>query len=185
VGAAAAGGRRRCADDAELRAARHPVQEHTRRVLAAAVAELPERCELRLDFEPPPRRVAIQQAAHVAGLAFLAPSMLSVHPVYGPWIALRALVVVEAVAGPPGPAPVLAPPCDCERACGPYLRRALALSARATEGTGEGRIGQGEIAEQWRAWVAVRDACPVGRGHRYSDAQIAYHYTKQRRWLDD
>lgn len=40
-------------------------------------------------------------------------------------------------------------------------------------------------AEDWRRWLAVRDACPVGRAHRYSDAQIAYHYTKDRGVLRD
>jgi cyanocobalamin reductase (cyanide-eliminating) / alkylcobalamin dealkylase len=35
-------------------------------------------------------------------------------------------------------------------------------------------------ADTWRAWLAVRDACPVGREHRYGDDQIAYHYAKRR-----
>jgi methylmalonic aciduria homocystinuria type C protein len=32
----------------------------------------------------------------------------------------------------------------------------------------------------WRAWLAVRESCPVGREYRYCDAQIEYHYTKDR-----
>jgi hypothetical protein len=31
--------------------------------------------------------------------------------------------------------------------------------------------------ERWRAWLEVRDACTAGREHRYSDEQIAYHYS--------
>jgi hypothetical protein len=36
------------------------------------------------------------------------------------------------------------------------------------------------ISEHAAAWIAVRDACPVGREGRYSDAQLEYHYTKAR-----
>jgi len=32
-------------------------------------------------------------------------------------------------------------------------------------------------------WSAVRDRCPVGRAYRYSDEQIAYHYTKDPQFL--
>ena len=40
-----------------------------------------------------------------------------------------------------------------------------------------------EIAMVWRPWLAVRDACPLGREHRYSEQQVAYHYTKDAKWL--
>jgi methylmalonic aciduria homocystinuria type C protein len=33
-----------------------------------------------------------------------------------------------------------------------------------------------ELRDRWRLWLAVRDACPVGREHRYSDEQIRFHY---------
>jgi methylmalonic aciduria homocystinuria type C protein len=112
-----------------------------------------------------PATVAIQRAAAVAGLAYLAPSHLCVHPVYGPWIALRAVIVLDE-DGPPR-APAIAPPCDCARGCGPALERALAAGEpRSTE----------ELRERWRLWLAVRDACPVGREHRYGDDQILFHY---------
>jgi methylmalonic aciduria homocystinuria type C protein len=54
----------------------------------------------------------------------------------------------------------MANPCDaCPRACGPALERALA-------------------GDDWRLWLAVRDACPLGAEHRYSEEQVRYHYTK-------
>ncbi|MGH8586497.1 MAG: hypothetical protein ACREWE_10055 [Gammaproteobacteria bacterium] len=43
----------------------------------------------------PPRRVAMQRLAHLSGLAYLSPSHLNVHATYGPWIALRAAVVID------------------------------------------------------------------------------------------
>lgn len=170
--------RRAVARDSRLAGARHPLQEYTRRVIDAAVSHLELDCEVHFDFELPPRRVAMQTLAHVAGLAFKSPSGLSVHATYGPWIALRALIVLP-VPGPPGAAPSLSPPCDCQHNCTPPLQRALALSNR-----GSGSADEGIVAQNWQAWVAVRDACPIGRAHRYSDAQIGYHYTKNRQWLD-
>ena len=37
--------------------------------------------------------------------------------------------------------------------------------------------------ENWRPWLAVRDACPEGRRFRYDPEQIRYHYTKDLRRL--
>lgn len=117
-----------------------------------------------------PATVGIQRAAAVAGLAWLAPSHLCVHPTFGPWIALRAVVVFDA-DGPPEPAPAVAAPCDCARGCGPVFEAAVAA--------GVPRDG-GELRAVWRRWLAVRDACPVGRAHRYDDAQIEHHYGVRR-----
>ena len=168
---------RAVADDPALRATAHPLQRYTARVIGAAVATLEPASEVRFDFEPPPRRVAMQDLAHIAGLAYKAPSFLSVHPTYGPWIGLRALIVVN-VPGPSGEAPTLTPPCDCERGCLPALARAQATTAASRDA-----IDARAVETRWQAWLAVRDACPVGRAHRYSDRQIGYHYTKERHWL--
>jgi len=136
-------------------------------VMDAVRAAIPAgtRHEIRWAHEVPVT-VAIQRAAAVAGLAYLAPSHLCVHPEYGPWIALRAVIVLDA-DGPAVRAPAIAPPCDCARGCGPALERALAAGEpRSTE----------ELRDRWRLWLAVRDGCPVGRAHRYSEEQILFHY---------
>ncbi|WP_428263734.1 hypothetical protein [Haliangium sp.] len=167
---------RALADDEALAADPNPVDAYCRRALqTAAVALGAHAWTARFSYDPPPRRVAMQRLAHVSGLAYLAPSQLSVHPRYGPWIALRALVVVDR-EGPPGPAPTLAPPCDCSGGCEPLLREALERS-RVPQPSSD------DIAVDWRTWLAVRDACPVGRAFRYDDDQIRYHYTKDRRFL--
>jgi hypothetical protein len=41
-----------------------------------------------------------------------------------------------------------------------------------------------ELRPRWHAWLAVRDACPVGRAHRYDDDQLRYHYAGERDALD-
>ena len=44
--------------------------------------------------------------------------------------------------------------------------------------------GHETVRENWRSWVAIRDACPLGKAHRYSDEQIRYHYTKDIKLLE-
>jgi methylmalonic aciduria homocystinuria type C protein len=171
-----------------------------------------------------------QRLAVAAGFAALAPTHLLVHPTYGPWFALRAIVLIsdntnrgptpisahdvqrgptpvslflDVQRGPTpvsahvlisdntnrGPTPIFAhdvqrgptpisahrvasvaiePPCTCDASC-------LAMF--------EAAIAAGNGPESWRAGLAVRDACPVGREFRYSDAQLAYHYTQDARFL--
>lgn len=115
-----------------------------------------------------PATVAIQRAAVAAGLAWLSPSHLCVHPVHGPWIALRALIAFDLDAPPP--AAPLAPPCVCERGCADAFARAVAAGPPASTE---------ELRARWPLWLAVRDACPVGRASRYGDDQIRYHYAGQ------
>lgn len=96
--------------------------------------------------------------AVATGLGTLAASHLVIHPVYGPWFALRAVILV---AGDP-PATVLsASSCTCGAPCRTALTAAVG-------------------SRSWEAWLAVRDACSR-RTWRYSDDQIRYHYTQE--WL--
>ena len=106
--------------------------------------------------------VPLQRIAAAAGLGRLAPSHLLIHHTLGPWIALRAIIVFDAVAEPAlcerAPVPER---CECLRQCEIALVHAQ----------------QARGSDAWRAWLAVRDACPLGRDARYSDEQIAFHYT--------
>lgn len=97
-----------------------------------------------------------QRLAVATGLGALAPSQLVIHPAYGPWFALRAVVLLDR--HPPELAhAAIGQPCVCAAPCKEALDRALA------EGT-------------WQAWVGVRDACSL-RAWRYSNEQVEYHYT--------
>jgi methylmalonic aciduria homocystinuria type C protein len=110
-----------------------------------------------------------QQLAVVTGLAAMSDGGLAIHPIYGPWFALRAVIVLDAangavtdaVVGAPVDVPARSPiakPCACTGACQERLDAAFA------------------DMNNWRAWLAVRDACSL-REWRYSDEQIAFHYT--------
>lgn len=153
--------------DPSLLASADPLDRYTERIIGGAVKRLGLRAELRWAHDRGPGLVAIQRLAEIAGLAPISPGHLSVHPVYGPWLALRAAITFDVL----GPAETSVPfeqVCDaCVHACAPAFERALASL---------GEPGGGD----WRGWLACRDACPLGREHRYDDEQIAYHYTKDR-----
>ncbi len=125
-----------------------PLDRYTERCVAAAFPG----ATIRYAHEKP--YLPFQQYAVEAGLAALSSTHLAIHPVYGPWFALRALVVQ------PGPERLpIAKPCACTEECDRAFSRALA-------------------ATDWEAWLAVRDACSTGRAWRYTDEQLRYHYTR-------
>lgn len=135
---------------AQRRAEPDPLDRYTERVLTAAYPSATIYYAHRAEHGAflPFTRLAV-----AAGFAALAPSHLVIHPIYGPWIGLRALVVID---GEPPARPPIAKPCTCAAPC----RDALAAALPSTD---------------WRAWLAVRDACTL-RAHRYDDDQIAFHY---------
>jgi methylmalonic aciduria homocystinuria type C protein len=157
---------------AALTAADDPVDSYVVEAVTAALDGVDVRHQVHFGHVTEPAAVPIQKLAVAAGLAHLSPSHLSIHPEHGPWIALRALVVLD-VEGPDGPRPSAPDPCTpCDKPCVEALERALELTGQS-----------GAIEPRWEAWLAVRDACPQGRASRYSDDQVRYHYTKLRRLL--
>lgn len=156
----------------------HPLDAYSRRHINPAAARVAEELaaphEVRFSFDPPPHTVAIQRLAALTGAAELAPIGLCIHPGYGPWFSLRAAVIL----GLPGPAPsVSAPTCSTcvARPCMGPREKVMAMGAAG--------VSRELLAEHWKTWLAMRDACPVGSGHRYGDAQIRYHYLKDRTLL--
>jgi hypothetical protein len=158
--------------NARLRQAAHPIDDYVMSCLATAARAFPVRQEILWAHTIHPRAFPIQRIAEAAGLACLSPSHLSIHPTYGPWHALRAVVVVDA-DGPRGAAPRAANPCrQCPKPCMDALDQAMASSGRTPSGE--------TIRRHWQKWVSVRDACPEGRAYRYADDHIEYHYSKNR-----
>jgi methylmalonic aciduria homocystinuria type C protein len=142
-----------------------PIDRYAERVITEEAARVGVAFEIRWAHHVP-ATIAIQRAAAAAGLAWLSPSHLCVHQVYGPWIGLRAVVVFDQDAGA-RPARVAAP-CCCNSGCMTAFERACAAGVPRD---------QAELRDRWRLWLAVRDACPVGRTWRYSEEQISHHYT--------
>ena len=157
-----------CRTGGALAAAADPIDRYCEAGLGAALDETGVVAAVRWAHDPAPR-LPIQRLAAAAGLAPLSAVGLNVHPTYGPWMALRAALVVD-VPGPTGSPPAVSSPCTaCARTCGRAFDRAQ--EAQATR--------QG-IAETWPLWLAVRDACPIGREWRYPEPTIRWHYARDR-----
>lgn len=167
-------------EDAGLRAAPHPLDRYSEARVSELQTAVGVRSKAFFAHQGTPR-VPIQRIAQVAGLAELSPSHLSVHRVHGPWLGLRAVVVfdlnfVESIRAEPAWASLVSPAVShhcrgCAAPCMPALEQAVADQAPADGGPG------------WRAWLAVRDACPAAPERRYGPHQIRYHYTKDKRAL--
>lgn len=117
----------------------------------------------------------LQRWAQQGGFLAMSPSHLSVHPEFGPWLALRAVILLtgELWSGRPTTTCVALEPCaNCSAPCvAPF--EAARLASRVSPGATR-------VTNHWQDWLKVRDACPVGREHRYSEEQIRYHYARDR-----
>jgi hypothetical protein len=159
-------------NDAALVDAEHPLDVHVERALTDAAGQsITDRYVILWAHRTTPAPIAIQRIAHASGLAHLSPSQLSIHPTYGPWWALRAVIVVDT-DGPIGERPRAPDPCTaCSKPC-------LAAFERALAATDLGRAG--DVERQWKPWANVREVCPEGQTFRYDDDQLRYHYAKDR-----
>jgi methylmalonic aciduria homocystinuria type C protein len=154
-----------------LRESQSPLELYLTETLQRCVDHLQIRSEVRFAHEGPPRLVSMLHLAEASGFAHTGPVNLGIHHEHGPWFALRAVLVADADPPRKTPEGAMDLCSGCPAPCRAAMDRALAhqrLQARS------------DIASNWQMWVAVRDACPVGRGSRYSEDQIRYHYTKDR-----
>ena len=156
--------------DAYARAAAHrdPVDEYARDVVEEERSRHLDGLVQSVHYapDPPPNRVLFQQLGEACNVARLVDSIHhSVHPRLGAWLSYRAALVLKENAKPEeaGLAPDERMPMvfDVEQYGGPESRQ-----------TGE--------SSSFVKWLAVRDAVPVGREHRFPEAMIRYHYTGQR-----
>jgi hypothetical protein len=168
--------------DPSLLEGQHPLDSWVEGRVVEALAGLPlQPSSVHWVNGPDSRRFSMQRVAVATGLVGMAPCRLTIHRQLGLWFGLRAVLIFPCE----GPAePLWSAPFPCvgcaQRPCLPLLERALG-------GPVEGAppppfMG---VRANWGPWLAMRDACPHGRQHRYGDLQIAYHYAKQRRFLMD
>lgn len=179
------------AADPELLEAPHPLDRYVEDVVLSALASVPVPYRVFWGHHRQQPVVALQRIAAAAGLAELGPAHLSVHPEHGPWIGLRAVVVFDVDARDQGErdeAPGSVQPSHCAtcqgQPCVPALARALTISHQAS-GADAPRGGPlpPHLPPEQQAWLALRDACPIGRSARYEPLQVHYHYTKSPRAL--
>ena len=162
---------KRAVAEAPSRLAADPVDRHVEATVAALQEAIPARSKVYFSHVMGDAMVSMLHAAEASGFADRGPAHLAVHPVYGPWFAIRALLIIDRpAADEPRPSPQLC--ASCSAPCAQALMAAMQLTESAHIDTG--------LGPNWRAWLAIRDACPIGHDARYSDEQIRYHYA-----LDD
>jgi cyanocobalamin reductase (cyanide-eliminating) / alkylcobalamin dealkylase len=158
-------------DDPSLRDDANPLDSYvTARLRDVAETTLGRPFRLIFAHATERKPFPIQRLAEAIDFAALSPSHLTVHPEHGPWLALRAVVLIDW-EGPPPSLQALASPCrGCSAPCVTALGHALSVTPPP--------LSEDSIAQRSAEWIAVRDACPVGRASRYGDEQLSYHYTK-------
>jgi hypothetical protein len=155
----------------------HPLDAFTRRVVTEALDPLPPGARLVFPFDWPGTPVSFVHLAECAGLGKRSLLGVLVHPEYGPWMALRAAVLLPDVLAP---TPSSFDPCPTcvERAC---------IPACPAGAVGDG----GWDVPRCMAWrlrpvddcatgCHARIGCVIGREHRYPPEAMAFHQRSAR-----
>jgi len=125
---------------------------------------------------PGPALVPLQRLGALLGWHNDTPFKVGVNQAWGSWFAYRALLLVDSELTPSMPL-TYPSPCDaCERK--PCVR---ACPVKAVSETAEFDLDRcmhfrNRADSPCGQRCLSRLACPVGSEHRYSDAQLSYHY---------
>lgn len=151
-----------------------PLDDYVEQCLGASLRVTRAEHHIRFAHRPEPNYISVQTLAEESGLAWTSPSRLSIHPRYGPWIALRAVIVFTEKMEHKA-TPSIQACTSCEQTCAPLFAK---LRTKVSEDN------ERLVVPDWQQWLELRDACPIGQSHRYSSDQIRYHYTKDRAHLE-
>ena len=105
--------------------------------------------------------VPVQRMAYQTGLAYLSAGQFNIHPQFGPWFALRAVVIVSG-----------------QRNCNPKVSNPSTEDIEVESAALFNQLLESKAT--WQEWLSLRDLYEVGRTYRYSEAQIRYHYTRDK-----
>jgi epoxyqueuosine reductase len=160
----------------------NPLDDFTREVInreiVMPIQTAGARCIAVFPFGSSGRTLNFMQLAMLSGLA--GPSILGVvvHPVFGPWIAFRAALLLDREVDHPGDA-LNFDPCptcitrSCISAC-----PALAVSFPSGWDIPRCLMHRVEAHPDCSYRCHARVACVLGPSHRYPDDELAYHQTR-------
>lgn len=160
-------------------AARDPLDDFTRAVVAAAIADIAG-ARACFPFDDLASAPDFQVLAELAGLGRRSLVGVLVHPVYGPWIALRAAVLVPDEVSAPRPIDGFDPCPTCvERPC----IVACPVGAVGPDGWNVERCSAHRLADETHcaAGCSARIECVYGRAHRQPVEALAFHQAAARR----
>lgn len=135
---------------------------------------------LRFTFEmDKDKLIAFQRLCDESNLARLDKnSYLCIHKTYGPWMALRALIVLNNQYQHNSNLQSkysLNDICTYKEQQN-VIKQWKEIQAVLYNDTNDNKDNK-EIMESWRYWLKLRDCYDIGKNYRYSDDQILYHYT--------
>lgn len=170
--------RRHCGTHPGHAALADPLDAFTRIAIEQAIPA-GARGRVLYPFRFPDDPVSFMQLAECAGLGRRSLTGVLVHPIYGPWIALRAALLVSDVLTAPRPADGFDPCPSCvDRACIP----ACPVGAVTEHGWDIPRCARHRTApaDDCAARCHARFDCVLGRPHRYPADALAYHQMRAR-----
>ena len=157
-------------NDSYLDTNEHCLDEYTKFVVQEAIDTLPYPVEVYYAFEEvrtTGRCISVGTAAHVSGLAHYNSTLQrSVHPLYGPWLAFRAVIVFTNLIP------------DLQRPAAPEdpMRAAELIHVSQLQSKCFARWPERSEDENWRCLVEIARAFETGSTFEYSDDQIKFHY---------
>lgn len=160
-----------------------PVDDYTVRVLASFFARHCPQRHYRIVY-PGDTALGLQSLGALAGWHHKSPFMVGVDPYWGSWHAYRAVVLADTDFQPGGqPGASGGDPCQ-------NCRGRPCIDACPAAATGEVFDLAACLAERLQPASACafsclsRLACPVGREHRYDEAQLRHSYGHSLRMLE-
>ena len=157
----------------------NPLDDFTREVverdMVAPLRALSMRCVAVYPFMNSGPTLNFIELGKVAGIA--GPSILgvTVHPVYGPWIAFRAALLLDEALDSPGDGAGFDPCPRCTaRTCIPACP-ANAVSADSGWDIPKCLTHRVEVESDCAPRCHARANCVIGPEHRYPDEELAYH----------
>ncbi|MGH7931913.1 MAG: hypothetical protein ACREQN_01965 [Candidatus Binataceae bacterium] len=157
----------------------NPLDDFTRAIIedevAASIRRRGSNCATVYPFMNGGATLNFMELAKAAGLS--GPSIIgvNVHPVYGPWIAFRAALLVAEEIDAPGAAAGFNPCPRCTtRACISACP-ANAVSFPAGWDIPRCLEHRVEVEPDCAARCHARVGCVLGPEHRYTDDELAYH----------
>lgn len=163
----------------------HPIDTYSVRLVRDWFSERFPGAQMQMFYPQmpgmPTATVDLQALGACAGWHYPAPFMVGINATWGPWFAYRAVLLTDAPIEPTRILSGVSPCGTCsDRACiaacpADALRTdfdlALCVAYRLHRNS--------ECALTCRA----RQACPVGREHRYADAQLTHSYGESLRMI--
>lgn len=132
---------------------------------------------------PGPAPIGLQQLGHLAGWHHDSPFKVGVNKHWGSWYAYRAVVLTDSAFTPTLNTDLQSPCTNCTEkfcitacpagACDRDFELMKCINFRK------------QPASPCRNQCLARLACPAGAEHRYSDAQVHYHYSVSMKTIEE